>query len=221
MTTDHAIAAMIDHTLLRADATAAEIDRLVREAHAATFAAVCINPAWVARAHAHRRDSAVRVCTVVGFPLGASSSAVKALEARDAIEAGADELDMVLAIGAFLGGDRTYVAREITQLARICRTDGVILKVILETGTLTDEQITDAARIAVDSGADFVKTSTGFGPRGASVHDVTLLRNAVGPDIGIKASGGIRTRDEAQQMLDAGATRIGTSAGLHIAGMAT
>lgn len=218
MPSNRALAAMIDHTLLRADATAAQIDQLVHEARTARFAAVCVNPAWVARAHAQLGDSEVGVCTVIGFPLGASSPTVKAFEAREALAAGAGELDMVLAVGAFLGGDQTYAAREVAKVARLCHAHGAVLKVILETGLLSDKQIVDAARIAVESGADFVKTSTGFGPRGATVHDITLLRAEVGPDVGVKASGGIRSRDEAQQLLDAGANRIGTSAGPQIVG---
>lgn len=218
---DDELARVIDHTLLRPGATAADVDRLCAEAHTAGFAAVCVNPVWVTRAARQLHDSRVEVGTVVGFPLGASTSRVKAFEAREAISDGAGELDMVLDIGSLKDGEVGRVRDEIAEIAGICDEAGAVLKVILETCELTDDEKVTAARLAVDAGAGFVKTSTGFGSAGATVHDVALLRETVGPAVGVKAAGGIRTRDDARRMLDAGATRIGTSAGPRILGGTT
>ncbi len=210
------LARYIDHTLLKPDAAAAEIDRLCDEAREYGFAAVCVNPVWVKRAAQRLRGTPVRVASVVGFPLGANSPEVKLLEARRALRDGAREIDMVINIGALKSGDRELVRRDIARIADACREVGAVSKVILETAVLTDEEKVVASRLARQSRADFVKTSTGFGPGGATLFDVALMREAVGPEMGIKASGGIRTTEEAQGMIAAGATRIGASAGIAI-----
>jgi deoxyribose-phosphate aldolase len=212
------LAPLIDHTLLRPDATAADIDRLCAEARAHGFAAVCVNPVWVRRAAGQLRGSGVRVASVVGFPLGASTSEIKALEARRALRDGAREIDMVMNIGVLKAGDHEAVRADIAQVTSACREVGALCKVILETSLLTDEEKVIASRLAQAAKADFVKTSTGFAGGGATVFDVALLREAVGPGMGVKASGGIRTADEAQLLVAAGATRIGASAGVQIAG---
>jgi deoxyribose-phosphate aldolase len=206
----------IDHTLLAADATAADIDQLCQEAMEYGFASVCINPTWVKRAAANLRGSEVRVCTVIGFPLGATESDVKAMETRKALRDGAREVDMVINIGALKSGDHELVYQDIARVAEAAHDGGAICKVILETALLTDEEKVIASALSKRARADFVKTSTGFGPGGATVYDVALMRETVGPDMGVKASGGVRTADDAEDMIAAGATRIGASAGIEI-----
>ena len=206
----------IDHTLLAADATAADIDQLCQEAMEYGFASVCINPTWVKRAAANLRGSEVRVCTVIGFPLGATESDVKAMETRKALRDGAREVDMVINIGALKSGDHELVYQDIARVAEAAHDGGAICKVILETALLTDEEKVSASALSKRARADFVKTSTGFGPGGATIYDVALMRETVGPDMGVKASGGVRTADDAEDMIAAGATRIGASAGIEI-----
>jgi deoxyribose-phosphate aldolase len=214
--TVNSIASLIDQTLLKAEATAADIVRLCDEASRCGFASVCINPAWVALAKERLGDSGVRVCTVVGFPLGANRTETKMAEAKLALAEGAAEIDMVQNIGALRSGDLALVQGEIGRLAGLAHAEGAILKVILETCLLTDEQKTTACLLAVEGKADFVKTSTGFSTSGATEADVRLMRGAVGPAIGVKASGGIRTLEVVRRMVLAGATRIGTSSGPQI-----
>jgi deoxyribose-phosphate aldolase len=212
--TEHDLARAIDHTILKADVTAPQIERLCDEARRHGFAAVCVNPCWVSLCARLLRGSPVAVCTVVGFPLGANESATKADEARRAIAAGATEVDMVLNIGALKAGDHVTVQADIAAVR--AASAGATLKVILECALLTDDEKTAACRLAVAAGADFVKTSTGFASGGATVADVTLMRAAVGPGCGVKASGGIRDRATALAMLAAGAARLGTSSGVAI-----
>ena len=211
------LAPFIDHTLLRADATAAEIDRLCAEARDHRFASVCVNPSYVGRVAANLAGSGVVTCSVVGFPLGAHTPAAKAMEAGEAIERGAGEIDMVIDIGALRSGDHALVARDIAGVVEVCRWAGAHCKVIIEAAMLTDEEKVVACLLAKQAGAAFVKTSTGFGPGGATVYDVALMRLVVGPDMGVKAAGGIRTRQDAEALIAAGATRLGTSAGVAIA----
>jgi deoxyribose-phosphate aldolase len=210
------LAAFIDHTLLRPDATFAEIDQLCAEAKLHGFASVCVNPYWVPAAATALAGSPVKVCTVAGFPLGANDMRTKAEEARLALAAGAHEIDMVLNIGALKSGIEQLVAADVASVAEVCHSAGGILKVILETCLLSGEEKVLACSIAVQSGADFVKTSTGFSKSGATVEDIELMRRTVGPSIGVKASGGIRTQDDALRMIAAGATRIGASASVAI-----
>jgi deoxyribose-phosphate aldolase len=210
------LAGFIDHTLLRADASATDIDRMCDEARRYGFAAVCVNPSWIKRVAAALRGSEVVPCSVVGFPLGAHAPAIKAMEARQAIRDGAREIDMVINIGALKSGDYETVERDIVGVTDACREAGAVCKVIIEAAMLTDEEKVIASRLAKRGRADFVKTSTGFGPGGATVYDVALMREAVGPEMGVKASGGIHTRQEAEEMIAAGATRIGASAGVAI-----
>jgi len=210
------LGATIDHTLLKPDATARDIDTLCDEALANHFASVCVNGTWVKRCAEILQGSGVLVCTVVGFPLGASAPEVKAYEARRAIEDGACEVDMVVNVGALKGGDDELVRRDIAGLADLCHRLGARLKVILETCLLNDEEKVRGCRLAKEAGADFVKTSTGFSTGGATVEDVALMRRTVGPAMGVKASGGVRDADVAQAMLAAGATRIGASASVAI-----
>jgi deoxyribose-phosphate aldolase len=210
------LARFIDHTLLKPDATAADIDRLCDEARRYEFAAVCVNPTWVKRCAHNVRGSSVRVASVVGFPFGASTTEIKAHEARRAIRDGAREIDMVINIGALRSGDYDLVRQDVEKVADACRDAGALCKVILETALLTDEEKVVASHLAKLAKADFVKTSTGFGGGGATAHDVLLMREAVGPKLGVKASGGIRSADDAREMIAAGATRIGASASVHI-----
>ena len=212
----HSLAAVIDHTLLKPDATTADIERLCDEALIYGFAAVCINPFWVSLAAKKLTGSPVRVCTVVGFPFGANAIETKSQEANIARNQGAEEIDMVLNIGALRSGDYHLARKEIAEVAGVAHEGNGLLKVILETCLLTDEQKVKASRLAVEAGADFVKTSTGFSTGGATVEDVRLMRNAVGQHMGVKASGGIRTLASVRRMLEAGATRIGASAGVNI-----
>lgn len=210
------IARLIDHTLLRPEAVHADIVELCRQALENNFASVCLNPYWVPFAASQLAGTEVKVCTVVGFPFGANSTETKVAETEDALRAGAQEIDVVLNIGALRDGEEETVEEEIGLVAAVCHRAGAILKVILETALLSDEQKTTACTLAKNAGADFVKTSTGFGPSGATAHDVALMRRAVGGEIGVKASGGIRSLDDLLSMLDAGATRIGATASVKI-----
>jgi deoxyribose-phosphate aldolase len=211
-----AIARSIDHTLLRPEATAADIRKVCREAVQYNFASVCVNPYWVPLVAAEVAGSAVKVCTVVGFPLGANTTAIKVAETENAIQAGAQEIDMVLNIGELRGGNYDAVGQDIQAVVNAAHQGGAIVKVILETALLDDPQKAIASTLSKTAGADFVKTSTGFGPHGATVHDVELLRKAVGEEMGVKASGGIRTLDDFKTMAAAGANRIGASASVQI-----
>lgn len=216
---DASIAALIDHTILRPDTTDAGIRQVCSEARLYRFASVCVNPYWTALAAAELTGSPVKVCTVIGFPLGSNMTATKVAETCDAIRAGAQEVDMVLNIGELCGGNHDAVARDIravVEAAHSSRPRPAIVKVILETALLDESQKRAACRLAKLAGAEFVKTSTGFGPHGATVEDVSLLREAVGREMGVKASGGIRTLDDLKKMVSAGANRIGTSAGVKI-----
>ncbi len=210
------LAAVIDHTLLKPEAAASDIDRLCEEALSYSFASVCVNPYWVSRANKLLKGSPVKVCTVVGFPLGSNTTVIKVQEALQARAEGAAEIDMVLNVGALRGGDQQSVYQDMREVAQVARPNDGLLKVILETCLLTDDEKTTACRLAVEAGADFVKTSTGFSKAGATIADVRLMRAAVGEKVGVKASGGIRDFAALQGMLQAGATRIGTSAGVHI-----
>ena len=210
------IAKMIDHTLLKPDATQQEIAQLCFEAKKYGFASVCVNPTWVSLCAELLKGSPVKVCTVIGFPLGATSSETKAFETETAIRQGATEIDMVINIGALKARDMDTVARDISGVVKAAHAHGIIVKVIIETVLLTDEEKTLASLVSKEAGADFVKTSTGFAGGGATVHDVELMRKTVGPEIGVKASGGVRTYEDAASMIKAGATRIGASAGVKI-----
>ena len=211
-----AVSAMIDHTLLKPDASRGDIERLCQEAVEFRFATVCVNPTWVATAAARVRQSGVGVCAVVGFPLGATTPDVKHYEARRAIFDGATEIDMVINIGALKSGDLRLVERDIEAVTAPCRDSGVLSKVIIEAAYLTDEEKVTACTLARAAGADFVKTSTGFGPGGATVADVALMRRTVGDQMGVKAAGGVRDLEGLKAMVAAGATRVGASAGVKI-----
>jgi deoxyribose-phosphate aldolase len=210
------LARYIDHTLLKPDATADDVDALCDEARRYEFAAVCVNPTWVRRCAQDLRGSGVRVASVIGFPFGAGTTEVKALEARRAIRDGAREIDMVINIGALRSGDHDLVRRDIEKVADACHEAGALCKVIIETALLTDEEKVVASHLAKVAKADFVKTSTGFGGGGATAHDVLLMRETVGPRLGVKASGGIRSAEDAREMIAAGASRIGASASVQI-----
>jgi deoxyribose-phosphate aldolase len=210
------IASLIDHTMLRPEATRADIVKLCGEARQYGFATVCINPYWVPLAASELAGTAVKVCTVAGFPLGATSTEAKVAEAAAALRAGAREIDMVINVGALRSGDLDTVKMDIQAVARVCHDAGAIVKVILETALLDDAQKTSACGLAQAAGADFVKTSTGFGPAGAAVQDIVLMRHAVGPRMGVKAAGGIRTLDDFRAMVAAGASRVGASASVKI-----
>jgi deoxyribose-phosphate aldolase len=210
------VAQLIDHTLLAPDATRQDIERLCREAAEHGFATVCINPVWVAACAALLRGTPVLVCSVVGFPLGATTPDVKQFETRRVIFDGAREVDMVIDIGALKSGDLGALARDIEAVTQPCRDCGVVSKVIIEAAVLTDDEKVTACMLAKAAGADFVKTSTGFGPGGATVADVALMRRVVGAGMGIKAAGGIRDVESLEAMVAAGATRIGASAGVRI-----
>lgn len=210
------LARMIDHTLLKANATEAEIVKLAEEAKEYKFASVCVNPAWVKTAAEILNDAeGVEVCTVIGFPLGASTSAVKAFETTNAIENGATEVDMVINIGALKDKQYDVVENDIKAVVEAAKGKA-LTKVIIETCLLTDEEKEMACKLSVSAGADFVKTSTGFSTGGATVEDIALMRKTVGPDLGVKASGGVRSLEDAQNMIEAGATRIGASSGVAI-----
>jgi deoxyribose-phosphate aldolase len=210
------LAKFIDHTLLRADATYAEIDKLCDEAAQFGFASVCVNPVFVKRCAARLAGSSSVVCTVVGFPLGAIPKEMKALEARRAVREGASEIDMVIAIGALKSGDLRTVEEDIRAVAEAAHDGGAILKVILETSLLTDEEKVAGCVAARKARAEFVKTSTGFSTGGATARDVELMAQAVDRKLGVKASGGIRSAEDAQKLIAAGATRIGASVGVKI-----
>lgn len=210
------LAGYIDHTLLRADASAAEVDRMCDEAIRFKFASVCVNPTWVRRVADNLRGTDVLTCSVIGFPSGAHTAEIKAMEARRAVREGAREIDMVVNVGAIKSGDWAAVEKDITGVADAAREAGAICKVIIEAALLNDEEKVVTSRIARKAKAHYVKTSTGFGPGGATVYDVALMREAVGPDMGVKASGGIKTAQDAKDMIAAGATRIGASAGIEI-----
>ena len=210
------VAGMIDHTLLKPDATKSEIETLCREAREFGFASVCVNPTWVATCARLMHGSPVAVCSVVGFPLGATTADTKQYETRRAIFDGAREIDMVINVGALKSGDVHLVENDIRAVTSACRESNVLSKVIIETALLTDEEKVTACTLAKAAAADFVKTSTGFGPGGATAEDVALMRRIVGEDMGIKASGGVRTLEGVRAMVAAGATRIGASAGVRI-----
>jgi deoxyribose-phosphate aldolase len=210
------LAALIDHTLLRPEATESDVRKVCKEAREHQFASVCVNPFWVPVVAAELRGSGVKTCTVTGFPLGATTTEAKVCETEVALKAGAEEIDMVMNVGALRSGDADTVKRDIQSVCDVAHRAGAIAKVILETALLEDNQKVLACALSKMAGADFVKTSTGFGPGGATVHDVELMRRVVGPDFGVKASGGIRTLEDLRKMTDAGATRIGASASVKI-----
>lgn len=209
------IARMIDHTLLKADAVQEDIFKMVQEAKQYRFASVCVNPTWVAYCAELLVGSDVKVCTVIGFPLGASTSAVKALETQDAIANGAAEVDMVINIGQLKAGNDEFVQKDIEAVVKAA-SGKAIVKVIIETCLLTDEQKVRVCELAVQAGADFLKTSTGFSTGGATFEDVSLMRKSVGQQVGVKASGGVRSLEDVNGMIEAGATRIGSSSGVSI-----
>jgi len=210
------VASMIDHTLLKPDATRQEIETLCREAAQFGFATVCVNPVWVALAESRLAGTPVRVCSVVGFPLGATTADVKGYETRRAIFDGAREIDMVINVGALKSGDLRTVERDIEAVVSPCRDCGVLSKVIIEAACLTDEEKVTACTLSKAAGADYVKTSTGFGPGGATAADVALMRRVVGAEMGVKAAGGVRDLEGLKAMVAAGATRVGASAGVKI-----
>lgn len=209
------IAGMIDHTILKPEATEAQVVKLCEEAKEYEFASVCINPGMVKLAAKCLKDSKVDVCTVIGFPLGANTSEVKAFETEDAIKNGATEVDMVINVGKLKEGNLEYVKNDIKAVVDAAKGKA-LTKVIIETCLLTDEEKVVACKLAKEAGADFVKTSTGFSTGGATAADIKLMRETVGPDMGVKASGGVRTKEDALTMIENGATRIGASASIAI-----
>ncbi|HEL1612311.1 TPA: deoxyribose-phosphate aldolase [Streptococcus suis] len=204
----------IDHTILKPETTKEQVAQILAEAKEYDFASVCVNPTWVAYAAQELKDSDVKVCTVIGFPLGANTPALKAFETKDAIENGADEIDMVINIGALKSKNDELVLEDIQAV--VAASGDKLVKVIIETCLLTDEEKVKACELSKEAGADFVKTSTGFSTGGATVEDVALMRKTVGPDMGVKASGGARSYEDAIAFIDAGATRIGASSGVAI-----
>lgn len=210
------IARLIDHTILKPETTSVQIRQLCEEAVRFGFASACVNPWHVALVAEMLRGSRVKVCTVAGFPLGATTTDAKVFEAQEAIQHGAQEIDMVMNVGALKSADDAVVEDDIRRVVDACHRGKAICKVILENCLLTDEEKSRACRIAARAGADYVKTSTGFSAGGATVEDVALMRATVGPKMGVKASGGIRTLEDLKRMMEAGATRIGTSAGVKI-----
>ena len=215
--TAHDWASLIDHTLLKPEASESDIKKLCNEAIQFGFASVCVNPSWVKRAAEFLKGSDIPVCTVIGFPLGATLPDVKAYETRRAIFNGAREVDMVINIGALKSGDDCAVEDDIRAVAQAAHENGILCKVIIETALLTDEEKVRACLASKNAGADFVKTSTGFAKGGATVEDVNLMRRTVGRSLGVKASGGVKGIDDARAMFEAGATRIGASVGVKIA----
>ncbi|HHX0218881.1 TPA: deoxyribose-phosphate aldolase [Enterococcus faecalis] len=211
---------MIDHTILKPEATEAAVQKIIDEAKEYNFFSVCINPCWVAFASEQLADTDVAVCTVIGFPLGANTTEVKAYEAADAIKNGANEVDMVINIGALKSQQYDHVRQDIQGVVDAAKGKALV-KVIIETALLTDEEKVKACELAKEAGADFVKTSTGFSTGGAKVADIRLMRETVGPDMGVKASGGVHNAEEALAMIEAGATRIGASTGVAIVSGAT
>ncbi|TFD92335.1 deoxyribose-phosphate aldolase [Jeotgalibacillus sp. R-1-5s-1] len=209
------IAKMIDHTLLKPEATKEQITKLCEEAAEHGFMSVCVNPAWVKLSSELLSGTDVKVCTVIGFPLGASASETKAFETKQAIEDGATEVDMVINIGALKSGDTETVKTDI-QAVTAAAKGKALTKVIIETSLLTEEEKVKACELSVEAGADYVKTSTGFNGGGATPEDIALMRKTVGPDLGVKASGGVRSAEDAKAMIEAGATRIGASSGIQI-----
>ena len=209
------LAKYIDHTLLRTDAQRADVAKLIEEAKAYHFASVCVSPIWVSYVSEALRDTGIKTCTVIGFPQGATPSVVKAFETKQAIADGADEVDMVIAVGRLKDGDDAYVKADIEAVVQAAGGKA-LTKVIIETCLLTDEEKRRACLLAKEAGADFVKTSTGFASGGATAADVRLMRESVGETMGVKAAGGIRSRADAEAMLAAGATRLGTSSGVKI-----
>ncbi|MEQ1760774.1 MAG: deoxyribose-phosphate aldolase [Vicinamibacterales bacterium] len=210
------MSALIDHTLLKPDATRSEVEQLCAEAAQNHFASVCVNPTWVALCASRLRGTSVKVCSVVGFPLGATTPDTKHYETRRAIFDGAHEIDMVINVGALKSGDLRVVERDIEAVTAPCREAGVLSKVIIEAALLTNEEKVTACTLAKAAAADYVKTSTGFGPGGATAADVALMRAVVGDEMGVKAAGGVRDLDGLKAMVAAGATRIGASAGVRI-----
>jgi deoxyribose-phosphate aldolase len=210
------VASLIDHTLLKPDAAAADVEKLCREAAEFHFATVCVNPTWVAYCARLLRETGVGVCSVVGFPLGATTPDVKQYETRRAIFDGASEIDMVLNIGALKSGDLRLVEQDIEAVTGPCRQSGVVSKVIIEAALLSDEEKVTASTLTKAAGADFVKTSTGFGPGGATIADVMLMRRVVGDTLGVKAAGGVKDLEQMKAMVAAGASRVGASAGVRI-----
>lgn len=208
-------ASMIDHTLLKAEATKEQIEKLCAEAKEFGFASVCVNPTWVKYCSELLQDSNVLVCTVIGFPLGTNTTAVKVFEAKDAIANGAQEVDMVINIGALKDQNFELVQADIAAVVEAAKGSAIV-KVIIETCLLTEEEKVKACELSVAAGADFVKTSTGFSTGGATAEDIALMRKTVGPELGVKASGGVRSLEDMQKMVEAGATRIGASSGVAI-----
>jgi deoxyribose-phosphate aldolase len=213
---DPNFAPLIDHTLLKPEATADQVAQLCFEAKKHHFASVCVNPGHVKLCAELLKDTPVKVCTVIGFPLGATAPEVKVFETGNALKQGATEIDMVINIGALKARDLELVAKDIRGVVQASHAAGALTKVIIETSLLNDEEKVIACLLSKEAGADFVKTSTGFSTGGATVEDVALMRRVVGPDLGVKASGGIRTREDVEKMVQAGATRIGASAGVKI-----
>ena len=206
---------LIDHTALKPNTNKESILKLIAEAKTYDFASVCVNPCWVALAHQELKNTDIKVCTVIGFPLGANTTEVKVFETKDAIEKGAQEIDMVINIAMLKDKEYDYVENEIHQIVEAAK-DKAIVKIIIETCLLTDEEKIKACELSQTAGADFVKTSTGFSTGGATVHDIALMRKTVGAEMGVKASGGVHTHEEALAMVEAGATRIGASAGVKL-----
>lgn len=206
---------LIDHTALKPNTNKKSILKLIAEAKTYDFASVCVNPCWIELAHQELKNTDVKVCTVIGFPLGANTTEVKVFETKDAIEKGAQEIDMVINIAMLKDKEYDYVENEIHQIVEAAK-DKAIVKVIIETCLLTDEEKIKACELSQKAGADFVKTSTGFSTGGATVHDIALMRKTVGAEMGVKASGGVHTHEEALAMVEAGATRIGASAGVKL-----
>ncbi|MEH7334021.1 deoxyribose-phosphate aldolase [Neobacillus drentensis] len=209
------VAAMIDHTLLKPEATRDQIETLCKEARENDFFSVCVNPTWVSTAKELLQGSAVKVCTVIGFPLGASTPETKAFETKNAIDHGADEVDMVINIGALKDKNDEFVESDIRAVVDAAKGKA-LTKVIIETSLLSKDEKIRACELSVKAGADYVKTSTGFSTGGATFEDIALMRKTVGPDIGVKASGGVRSTEDAQMMIEAGATRIGASSSVAI-----
>lgn len=213
---DSEMAKMIDHTLLKPDATITDIEKLCGEAREFQFASVCVNPVWVSKCFDLLKDTNVKICTVIGFPLGANLKSTKLIEVESAISDGAEEIDMVINIGKLKSKDYDFVFNEINEITHLAKRSLVLSKVIIETCLLTDEEKIIASVLSMNAGADFVKTSTGFSKSGATIYDVALMKYAVDGKIKVKASGGIRSREDALKMIAAGAQRIGTSSGVKI-----
>ncbi|WP_077327060.1 deoxyribose-phosphate aldolase [Virgibacillus siamensis] len=209
------LATYIDHTQLKPETTEEKIKQIVSEAKTHGFASVCVNPYWVSYCHKHLNGTDVKVCTVIGFPLGATTTKVKEFETKQAIQDGASEVDMVINVGALKSGDDQTVLHDIRAVVEAAG-ENILTKVIIETSLLTEDEKVLACKLAKQAGADFVKTSTGFSGGGATVEDIKLMRETVGPDMGVKASGGVRSLEDTKAMIDAGATRIGASAGVDI-----